>query len=39
MDANEELVLDAFDCQLNRGVFCGHAVQQQNVYVNLEEVL
>ena len=30
---------DAFDCQLNRGVFCGHAVQQQNVYVNLEEVL
>ncbi len=29
---------DAMDCKLNRGVFCGTAWQQQNVYVNLEEV-
>lgn len=30
---------DALDCRLNRGVFCGTAVQRQNVYVTLEEIL
>lgn len=30
---------DHRDCQLNRGVFCGQAAQQQEVYVNLEELV
>ena len=30
---------DARDCQLNRGVFCGTAIQQQNIYVTLEDLL
>ena len=30
---------DAMDCRLNRGVFSGRAIQQQNVYVTLEELL
>lgn len=29
---------DCLDCRLNRGVFCGQAVQKQRVYVNLEEL-
>ena len=29
---------DYMDCRLNRGVFCGRAVQQQNVNVSLEEL-
>ena len=28
---------DYLDCRLNRGVFCGAAVQEQHVYVSLEE--
>ncbi len=28
---------DSQDCRLNRGVFCGSAVQQQQVYVSMEE--
>ena len=30
---------DSRDCQLNRGVFCGTAIQQQNIYVTLEDLL
>ena len=30
---------DAMDCRLNRGVFSGRAIQQQNVNVTLEELL
>lgn len=30
---------DYLDCRLNRGVFSGQAVQRQNVYVNLEELV
>lgn len=30
---------DAYDCRLNRGVFCGTAVQQQHVSVTLEELV
>ena len=28
---------DSQDCRLNRGVFCGSAVQKQHVYVSMEE--
>ena len=30
---------DHLDCQLNRGIFCGNATQQQYVSVNLEEMI
>ncbi len=30
---------DYLDCQLNRGIFCGNAAQQQYVRVNLEELV